>query len=607
MPEMTIGFMMAWNAAGFETYRANYEEITPELLFCGITKLEDIATPDVLDELGLRKQLQETYLQEISTFFNAFQELGITPRHIRHELRSSIGIGGFNRGDKADSPIHRSGPTKEIFNKAILSATEKGKNFVTLHDLLVSLLESENNNIDQVLAELGINTKLLKDALGESNLSVNETLPPEEAKRLIGESNENDDPVITISVQSADGKTNLISLKQREIIIGRRGGHQPVDLDLHPDRAVSRQHARLFYQKHCWYIVDLGSTYGTVVDGTKISKERLISPNSSIQLGNSHISIGYESFATQMEEQSPENTGIITNVEPVDELAPPSLISEDERIGVLAEIMEIAAKAQTNPELFEGCIQKIRAAIPNAERVTILTGEDNELLPVKYYPREQPYYSNTFVNKARLDRVAFSWALQDNSNINRPESVFNAVAAMYSPMLRNKQVVGVLHVDSKSLVEGFSKLELDTLSVIANTIALALKPSKSEVITPSVFISYAHKDARKVNRLKNDLRRNGISVWIDDRLKIADEAWLKQLAIAIREQAFFLFVMSPNSVASTYCEWELHTAINLKKPIIPIMMKKAEVPLTIRAQQYIEFGRDYENALRKLVQRLQQG
>ncbi|HLO30833.1 MAG TPA: TIR domain-containing protein, partial [Anaerolineales bacterium] len=563
--------------------------------------------PDFLNDIGLPKPLQDTYLQEISMFLSTLQKLDIIPRRIRHKLRSSIGDGGFKRGDKLDSPIHRSAPTKEIFSQAVLAVTEKGQDFVTLNDLLGSLLESENKNIGQVLAELGINTPLLVDALRESNLSVNETLSPEEARRLIGEGNENDEPEITISVQSADGKTNSISLKQREIIIGRRGGHQPVDIDLHPDRSVSRQHARLYYQRHCWYVVDLGSTYGTAVDGIKSSKERLVSPSSSIQVGNSHISISYESFVTQVEEQSPENTGTITNVEPVDELAPPSLISEDERIGVLAEIMEIAASAQTDGELFEGCIQKIMAAIPNAERVTILIGEDNELLPIRYYPRQQPYYSNTFVNKARADKTALSWVLQDSDNDKKPASVFNAVAAMYAPMLRNKQIVGVLHADSKSLIEGFSKMELDTLSVIATAIALALKPSKNEERIPSVFISYAHKDTRKVNKLKDDLRRNGISVWMDERLKVADEAWQKQLALAIQKQAFFLFVMTPNSISSKFCEWELHTALSLQKPIVPVMLKKAAVPLVITTQQYIEFGKDYRKALGVLVQRLQQG
>ena len=607
MPKMTVGILMAWNAARLETYRANYEEITPELLLCGITKLEDLTASEFLNEIGLPKPLQDAYLQETGMFFTAFQDSGVPPRRLRHKLRSSVGDGGFKRGSKLDSPIHRSALSKEVFNKAQLSAEEKGKDFVTLNDLLVSLLEFENKNINEVFAELGINITSLKDSLEGGNLSVNDTLSPEEARRLIGQPEENDNPKITIVVQSSDGKNNSIYLRQKEVIIGRRGGEGPIDIDLHPDRSVSRQHAKLYYERHCWYIVDLRSSSGTFVDGIKVSQASIISPNSRIQLGNSQVSISYEGFATQPnEEQFSQDTGIITNAEPVSELAPPSSISEDERISALAEIMDLAANTHTNGELFEGCIQKIFHAIPTAERITILISQDNELFPVKYVPREQAYYSSTFVNKARDNKLAFCWISQNEPEKKQPESIFNAVAAMYAPMIRNNQIVGVLHVDSKSLLVGFSKQELDTLCVIASAIALALKPSVGERVIPSVFISYAHKDRRIVNKLKEDLRRNGISVWIDERLKVADEAWQKQLALAIQKQTFFLFVLTPTSVSSKYCEWELHTALGLQKPIVPIMMKKTEVPLIITAQQYIEFGRDYRKALSKLVQRLQQ-
>ena len=604
MPNLTVGILMAWNAARFETYRANYEEITPELFLCGITKLEDVRGREILDEIELPGPLQDDYLQETGMLFGIFQDLGLTPRQIRRKLRSSIGEGSFKRGEKIDSPMHRSASTKEVFNNALLSAREKGKDFVTLNDLLVSLLESGNKNIDQVLTEQGVHIKDLVNALQRTDLSINETLSPDAARHLIGQPNEDDNPEVTILIQLPDGQKELKNLKQREVIIGRRGGDKPVDIDLSLDRSVSRQHARLYYHRNCWYIVDLGSAYGTVVDGIRLSDACLISPHSRIQVGNSHISISYESLATQIVDvgEPSEASGSITDFEPVDELAPPGSVSEDRRIGILAEILQISANAQSPGELYEGCIQMIREAIPNAERVTILVGQDNEMFPVKHYPREQAYYSSTFVEKARDSKVAFCWVSQNDQTLNKPESVFNAVAAMYSPMIRNKQVVGVLHVDSKSLVEGFSKTELDTLSIIGNVIALALKASKTEDETPSVFISYAHKDIEPVNKLKNDLRRNGISVWIDERLKVADEAWQKQLALAIQKQKFFLFVMTPNSLSSPYCEWELHTAQALQKSIIPIMLSKADVPITIVTLQYIPFETDYDRSLSKLVQ-----
>jgi len=292
---------------------------------------------------------------------------------------------------------------------------------------------------------------------------------------------------------------------------------------------------------------------------------------------------------------------VITNEETIDELAPPKFFSENERIRILAEIMDIATHSLTNAELYEGCIQKIFDVIPNVERATILVDLGGELFPVKHFPREQAYYSDTYARETRDKRKASAW-LRKYAKNKIPESMFDVVAAMYVPMIRNGKVVGVLHADSTSLIEGFNRSELDTLSVIAGALALSLQSKANEQVTPSVFISYSHKDAILANKLKGDLRRNGISVWIDERLQAADDAWLKQLAVAIREQHFFLFLVSPSSVLSDYCQWELGTAQNLKKSIVPLMIKKANIPAPITNLHYIDFTKDYDKGLNKLIQ-----
>jgi hypothetical protein len=293
---------------------------------------------------------------------------------------------------------------------------------------------------------------------------------------------------------------------------------------------------------------------------------------------------------------------VITNEEAVNEFTPPKSFSENERIRILAEIMEIATHSRTNSELYEGCIQKIFAAVPNAARATILVDMDGELFPVKYSPREQAYHSETHAKEARDKRKAFSWARKYAEGVI-PRSTFDAIAAMYAPMIRNGNVVGVLHADSFLLIEGFSKSELDMLSVIASVLALSFQPTGSEYAIPSVFISYSHKDSEFANKLKGDLRRNGISVWIDERLRVADAAWRKQLEIAIRGQRYFLFLMTPECIKSEYCQWELKTAHELKKTIIPLLMDgKASAPGTIADLQHIDFTGNYEKGLSLLTQ-----
>lgn len=58
------------------------------------------------------------------------------------------------------------------------------------------------------------------------------------------------------------------------LVIGRpKAGNSPPDVDLSPDRTVSRPHARLFWQGGDWYLEDLGSTHGTQLNGREIREE----------------------------------------------------------------------------------------------------------------------------------------------------------------------------------------------------------------------------------------------------------------------------------------------------------------------------------------------
>jgi hypothetical protein len=73
------------------------------------------------------------------------------------------------------------------------------------------------------------------------------------------------------------------------MVLGRRdpaGGARP-DVDLSADDAVSRRHAELRMRDGAAYLVDLGSTNGTIVNGDPITpgEERMLSDGDVIQLG----------------------------------------------------------------------------------------------------------------------------------------------------------------------------------------------------------------------------------------------------------------------------------------------------------------------------------
>ena len=89
------------------------------------------------------------------------------------------------------------------------------------------------------------------------------------------------------------------------------------------------------------------------------------------------------------------------------------------------------------------------------------------------------------------------------------------------------------------------------------------------------FISYSRRDLEFVRRLVEALESRGKDVWVDvDDIGPA-APWARNLLSAIAEADSFIFVMSPDSLASTECAAELAAAVSGGKRIIPVHLEPA--------------------------------
>jgi TIR domain len=100
-----------------------------------------------------------------------------------------------------------------------------------------------------------------------------------------------------------------------------------------------------------------------------------------------------------------------------------------------------------------------------------------------------------------------------------------------------------------------------------------------------VFVSYSRRDSEFVRRLAEAVSQHGKEVWLDTE-GIADaEVFPDAIKRAIEQSNAFLFVITPASVASPYCEHELEYARDLQKRIVPVLrdpVSDAELPAEIR-------------------------
>ncbi|GAB4573327.1 MAG: hypothetical protein Kow0077_15360 [Anaerolineae bacterium] len=124
---------------------------------------------------------------------------------------------------------------------------------------------------------------------------------------------------------------------------------------------------------------------------------------------------------------------------------------------------------------------------------------------------------------------------------------------------------------------------------------------------PLVFVSYARKDAEFVSRLVDDLKQNGIPLWLDRAALQGGAEWLTALENALEDATHLLVVVSTASNRSKFVKKEVLYALEEGKRVIPIRITSCKIPLIIRDLQYIDFvGVPYEEALRRLLAALPQ-
>jgi WD40 repeat protein len=105
-----------------------------------------------------------------------------------------------------------------------------------------------------------------------------------------------------------------------------------------------------------------------------------------------------------------------------------------------------------------------------------------------------------------------------------------------------------------------------------------------------VFVSYSRRDAEFVTHLAEGLKGRGKDVWLDVQGIRDGERFPEALRRAIESADAFVFVISPDSVASDFCEQEVAHASQLNKRIVPLALRQVPddaIPEEIRYRNWI--------------------
>jgi len=87
------------------------------------------------------------------------------------------------------------------------------------------------------------------------------------------------------------GKWHIKSVYEPQAIIGRKNKALPPTIDLSPDETVSRKHARIWVENGVCWIEDLGSRYGTKVNGTTIAARQQLMEGDTVLVGETTLRV----------------------------------------------------------------------------------------------------------------------------------------------------------------------------------------------------------------------------------------------------------------------------------------------------------------------------
>ena len=111
-------------------------------------------------------------------------------------------------------------------------------------------------------------------------------------------------------------------------------------------------------------------------------------------------------------------------------------------------------------------------------------------------------------------------------------------------------------------------------------------PEQQEATAPSagakpshglkLFISYSRRDTELAEQLVSRLEEHGMEVLIDRRDLPYGEEWQKELADFIRMSDTVVWLVSPDSVASKWVNWELGELGRLSKRLVPVRVRDVD-------------------------------
>lgn len=288
-----------------------------------------------------------------------------------------------------------------------------------------------------------------------------------------------------ISILTPDGATRIYTLSGERVGLGRANSNE---LCFPDDSGLSRQHLFFENDKGDWCVRDPGSKNGTLLNGEKVTSPRKLKAGDRLHAG--HLTIVYGAASRPFNEtvvfiDTRDDKSTVSRR--LSELFPPvqtstaidkATVSAD-RVAALIRAGRELAGHRPLAELFQ-LILDLSVEAVQAERGVVLVLEGDSLVV------KASTGGNFRISSGVRDRVLKEKAsilvndvLSDEAFRGMQSLVQQQVRMLMAvPLQTNDQVIGLIYVDSPTLVREFMVEDLNLLTVMANVAAIRIEHAR---------------------------------------------------------------------------------------------------------------------------------
>jgi pSer/pThr/pTyr-binding forkhead associated (FHA) protein len=229
------------------------------------------------------------------------------------------------------------------------------------------------------------------------------------------------------------------------------------------DEGVSRKHLKIFSVESCYFVEDLKTKNGTMINGGPLDAgfARLITEDDRIQLGASVIrlnGIGANRPPITVEEIKPHPS------EKVDEPKRSSAYSGEERrsrafseMNFVYDLMESVGEGSNANQLLERVTEFLFKSYPRIDRVSAFLFDDEEkrMEEIVSQSKQNSDRDRSFYTKAILDRMmqdgtistVYLKADKAREGFTSAQDTVAMVAVICIPLVRSAQIRGALNIE----------------------------------------------------------------------------------------------------------------------------------------------------------------